>query len=386
MIGGTKAKPYERRVAKTQKQPERVTKATTRGSIGTDKSTPEYKEYKKYLNRVGSCNKNLILSTMKASKETIEKIIEKKDINELINGFMEIKMRGGGKIRGGGFGIPISSVYLIEILKKLKEGEDVILSVYDQLHSVLKKGVELLQFVSKKGVELLQFVSNKENCLEQFLTYLVGDNIKKLIEYYIIGTIAMSTDPIEIVKKFIDIIVLIKPTIIPLIGGTISIITGKYISAITKYYGEKAQNDAKNKAIELQRKLNDFVNMSDEETVGSINNAANELHKTFIDTLDSIPIMDEQEKKEFMNEVEAGLIQEQEDLRTKVGELHKALSVKERYKMRQQQKINEAAMQVEGQEGVNGGGGRRHRKTKKHHKKSQKKYRKKSHKRHHKKK
>ena len=259
--------------------------------------------------------------------------------------------------------------------------------MYDQLHSVLKKGVELLQFVSKKGVELLQFVSNKENCLEQFLTYLVGDNIKKLIEYYIIGTIVMSTDPIEIVKKFIDIIVLIKPTIIPLIGGTISIITGKYISAITKYYGEKAQDDAKNKAIELQTKLNDFVNMSDEAAVGSINNAANELHKTFIDTLGSIPIMDEQEKKDFMNEVEAGLIQEQEDLRTKVGELHKALSVKERYKMRQQQKINEAAMQEEGQEeGENGGGGRRHRKTKKHHKKSQKKYRKKSHKRHHKKK
>ena len=337
------------------------------------KPTEKYQEYQKYLNRLRLCDLKI---KKKIYKEvTIQDNAAKtKDINELIDGFtnMEINV---GNMSGGGIAIPLGSSYLTAILKKLKEGEDVILSVYDQLHSVLKK-----------GVELLQFVSNKENCLEQFLTYLVGDNIKKLIEYYIIGTIAMSTDPIEIVKKFIDIIVLIKPTIIPLIGGTISIITGKYISAITKYYGEKAQDDAKNKAIELQTKLNEFVNMSDEETVGSINNAANELHKTFIDTLGSIPIMDEQEKKEFMNEVEAGLIQEQEDLRTKVGELHKALSVKERYKMRQQQKINEAAMQVEEQEGVNGGGGRRHRKTKKHHKKSQKKYRKKSHKRHHKKK
>lgn len=346
----------------------------TRGSQGIDKSTPEYQEYKEYLNRLGTCNIREILSTMKASKIEIEKK-SGKDINDLINGFMEINMSGGGKIRGGGIGIPISSVYLIEILKELKKREDTILeqsttgiafirSVYDRLYSVLEK-----------GLALLQFLSNKNSCLENFLKYLLGDNITKLIEYYLIGTIFMNTNPLELVNVLQSILIMIKPTIIPLIGGTVSIIIGKYVSAISKYYLEKGHNTGKNKLIELQTKVNDFVNMSDKDAVKNIKKAANELHTLIETELQPIPIMTEEDKEDFMDEVEEGLTQEQRDLLTKVGELSNAKSVGEMYQERQEEGTKKRKR-----------GGKRHRKTKKHHKKSQKKYRKKSHKRHHKKK
>lgn len=347
------------------------TKVTTRGSLGKDKSTPEYQEYKKYLNRVGSCDIGKILLTMKTNNN----IIKGKDIDDLINGFttMKINMGGDGNMSGGGIAIPLGSSYLTAIVKKLEEGGEAVNAVYDQLYIVLEK-----------GLELLQFLSNKNSCLEKFLKYLVGDNITKLIEYYIIGTIAMSTDLLEFVNVLRSILIMIKPIIIPIIGGTVSIFIGKYVSAITSYYVKKGQGDAVVKARKLQTKLDKFVNMSDKEAVENIKNAADDLHTLIIEEMKSMPIMDEDGKNDFMDEVEAGLTQEQEDLLTKVGELHKAQSVKERFKMRQQQKINKAAMQVVGDNEILGG--KRHRKTKKHHKKSQKKYRKKSHKRHHKKK
>ena len=132
MNGGTKAKPYERRVTKATTRGSIGTTMTTRGSLGKDKSTPEYKKYKKYLKKLKkfepSCNIDNVLTDFSDKISINKQIIEDKsgkdiddfNINELINGFMNINMTGGGKIRGGGFGIPISSVYLIEILKKLK--------------------------------------------------------------------------------------------------------------------------------------------------------------------------------------------------------------------------------------------------------------------------
>ena len=273
-----------------------------------------------------------------------------------------------GKTKGGGIGIPFPS-YLIAIVKKFEEGGQALNALYANIHTILEK-----------GLELLQFLSNKNNCLRDYLKYLVGKNIINLLEYYLIGAIFISSNPLQLLNVLRSILNMIGPIIPQIIGGTISIITGKYVSAISKYYLEKGQSKAADKATELQTKLNEFVNMSDEEAVENIKNAANNLHTLITEEMKPMPIMTEEEKEDFMDEVKEGLTQEQRDLLTKVGEFVNAQTVKKMHEEMERQKARQegAAMQVEG--------GKRHRKTKKHHKKSQKKYRKKSHKRHHKKK
>ena len=307
-----------------------------------------------------------------------------KTINVLINNFTRMDINEG-QMNGGGIGIPLPS-YLIAIVKKFEEGGQALNAVYEEgrhtLNSVYEEGRHTLNAVYvniytilEKGVELLQFLSGKNNCLEDYLKYLVGNNITKLIKYYLIGAIVISSNFLELVNVLLRILNMIRPIIPQIIGGTVSIIIGKYVSAITSYYLNQKGIEAADKARELQLKLNNFVNMSDDEAVNNIDNAAKEIRDLITTEFEPMTIMTKEEKKAFMDEVKEGLTQEQRNLLNNVGEFVDAESVKKMH---------------EEMERENGGGGKRHRKTKKHHKKhhkkSQKKYRKKSHKRHHKKK
>lgn len=377
MIGGTKT------THKSTKHGAKVSRKSPR----IPRPTKKYEEYLKNLkSKYPKCNVDEMVVVMNGEIDLAEEM----NINTLINNFTSMDINEG-KMNGGGIGNPFPS-YLIAIVKKIEEGGQALNAVYANIHTILEK-----------GLELLQFLSNKNNCLRDYLKYLVGKNITKLLEYYVIGAIFISSNPLQLLNVLRSILNMIGLTIIPFIGGTVSIITGKYVSAISKYYLEKGQSKAADKATELQTKLNEFVNMSDEETVESIKNAANDLHTLIETEMKPIPIMTEEEKDDFMNEVKEGLTQEQRDLLNNVGEFVDAQSVEkmheemERQEAIRQEKMKrkkarqeEEARQKEAEKQVVGekrkAGGKRHRKTKKHHKKSQKKHRKKSHKRHHKKK
>jgi len=344
MIGGiiTKLKQPENRVAKGSRKSSRPHKQT--------------EKYQEYLNKFGKKFPRCEIKPIYKEVTKNDIAANNKDIDDLINGFTSMEINEGN-MSGGGIAIPLGSSYLTAILKQLKEGEDVILSVYDQLYSVLEK-----------GLELLEFLSGKNNCLEKFLKYLLGDNITKLIEYYLIGAIFMSSNPLELLNVLRSILNMIGATIIPIIGGTVSIITGKYVSAITSYYVKKGHIKGEDKIKELQKKLNEFVNMSDEEAVENIDNKAKEIHDLITEEMKPMPIMSEEEKEDFMKDVKRGLTKERKNLLEKVGD------------------IKQPVENMDIPDDDKKAGGKRHRKTKKHHKKSQKKYRKKSHKRHHKKK
>jgi hypothetical protein len=239
-------------------------------------------------------------------------------------------------------------------------------------------------------LELLEFLSNKNNCLKDYLKYLVGKNITKLLEYYVIGAIAVSTNPIEAVQSFISILNMIGPIVITSLGGIALTIIGKYLSAIVTYYGTKIGEASQNAYTDIQNKIEEFHKLKGEEAIQQLNDIYESLLKLINEHFPTHQQRTADNLKELMEEVKLNLTEKQRNLLNNVGEFVDAKSVKEMHEEMEQERNEGAAMQVEEgaamqvQEGQPGG--KRHRKTKKHHKKSQKKYRKKSHKRHHKKK
>lgn len=327
------------------------------------KPTEKYQEYLKSI--YPKCNVDNMVVVM---NEDIN-LAEEMDINDLIGKFTSMDINEG-KTTGGGIGIPFPS-YLIAIVKKFEEGGQALNAVYANIHTILEK-----------GLELLQFLSNKNNCLRDYLKYLVGKNIIKLLEYYVIGAIAMSTNPIEAVQWFISILNMIGPTLIASLGGIALTIIGKYLSAIVTYYGKKIGEASEDAYIDIQNKIENFHKLTGKQAIQQLNDIYESLLKLINEHFPTHQQRTADNLKELMDEVKLNLTEKQRNLLEKVGELVDAKSVKEMHEEMERERKERAAAMEEDEIA----GGKRHRKTKKHHKKSQKKYRKKSHKRHHKKK
>lgn len=355
MIGGIITKPPENIPAKVSRKSYRVKKTSSLldGFLvyGLKKKTV-LRELKSIYPK---CKVDKIVEVMNDEIDVAEEM----DIDDLIDKFTTMEINKG-KMNGGGIGIPFPS-YLIAIVKKFEEGGQALNAVYANIHTILEK-----------GLELLQFLSNKNNCLKDYLKYLVGKNITKLLEYYVIGAIAMSSNPIEVVERFIHILGMIGPIVITSLGGIALTIIGKYLSAIVTYYGTKLGEAGQGAYTDIQNKIEEFHKLKGEEAIRQLN----DIYESLLEVKTVYFPTHEEESaanlEELMKEVKLNLTEKQRNLLNNVGELHDAKSVKEMHQ----------EMLVENKKA----GGRRHRKTKKHHKKSQKKHRKKSHKRHHKKK
>jgi hypothetical protein len=176
------------------------------------------------------------------------------------------------------------------------------------------------------AMKLSEMLSNKDNCIDDFLKSMIDKRILSFFKYYVIGEIALSSNPLTLMTSLMEITLKLLPYAKTALGMTIVSSLGYYIHHYINHYGGQVKDSIVGKLEELKTGLDEL----DSKTSGEIVEETNEKIKNSIESIKEVLKEKEiAEDGELTKVVGENMANEKEELKQHIGEFDDTMDMEQ---------------------------------------------------------
>ena len=211
-----------------------------------------------------------------------------------------------------------------------EEGREATPYLYIILGLVIKDlpnlAYEQILTILKGAMKLSEMLSNKDNCIDDFLKSMIDKRILSFFKYYVIGEIALSSNPLTLMSSLMEITLKLLPYAKTALGMTIVSSLGYYIHHYINHYGGQVKDSIVGKLEELKTGLDEL----DSKTSGEIVEETNEKIKNSIESIKEVLKEKEiAEDGELTKVVGENMANEKEELKQHIGEFDDTMDMEQ---------------------------------------------------------
>lgn len=189
------------------------------------------------------------------------------------------------------------------------------------------------------SMKLSEMLSNKDNCIDDFLKSMIDKRILSFFKYYVIGEIALNSNPLTLISSLMDITLKLLPYAKTGLGMAIVSSLGYYIHHYINHYGEQVKDSIVDKLEELKTGLDELDSKTSEEVVGETNEKIKNSIESIKEVLKEKEIAKEGELQQVVGE---NMANEKEELQKHIGEFDDTMDMeqlKEKLKKKAEEEV-----------------------------------------------
>ena len=215
-----------------------------------------------------------------------------------------------------------------------EEGREATPYLYIILGLVIKDlpnlAYEQILTILKGAMKLSEMLSNKDNCIDDFLKSMIDKRILSFFKYYVIGEIALSSNPLTLMSSLMDITLNLLPYAKTGLGMAIVSSLGYYIHHYINHIGGQVKDSLVDKLEELKTGLDDL----DSKTSGEVVEETNEKIKNSIESIkkgieEVLKEKEEVKEGELTKVVGENMANEKEELQKHIGEFDDTMDMEQ---------------------------------------------------------
>ena len=176
------------------------------------------------------------------------------------------------------------------------------------------------------SMKLSEMLSNKDNCIDDFLKSMIDKRILSFFKYYVIGEIALNSNPLSLISSLMDITLKLLPYAKTGLGMAIVSSLGYYIHHYINHYGEQVKDSIVDKLEELKTGLDELDSKTSEEVVGETNEKIKNSIESIKEVLKEKEIAKEGELQQVVGE---NMANEKEELQKHIGEFDDTMDMEQ---------------------------------------------------------
>lgn len=230
-----------------------------------------------------------------------------------------------------------------------EEGREATPYLYIILGLVIKDipnlAYEQILTILKGAMKLSEMLSNKDNCIDDFLKSMIDKRILSFFKYYVIGEIALSSNPLTLMSSLMDITLNLLPYAKTALGMTIVSSLGYYIHHYINHIGGQVKDSVVDKLKDLKTGLDELDSKTSgevvEETNEKIKNSIESIKKGIEEVLKEKQQVKEGELQQVIGE---NMANEKEELQKHIGEFDDTMDM-EQLKDKLKKKAEEQPME-----------------------------------------
>ena len=193
-----------------------------------------------------------------------------------------------------------------------------------------KLAYEQILTILQGAMKLSEMLSNKDNCIDDFLKSMIDKRILSFFKYYVIGEIALSSNPLTLMTSLIDITLNLLPYAKTALGMTIVSSLGYYIHHYINHIGGQVKDSVVDKLKDLKTGLDELDNKTSgevvEETNEKIKNSIKSIKKGIEEVLKEKEEVKEGELQQVIGE---NMANEKEELQKHIGEFDDTMDMEQ---------------------------------------------------------
>ena len=211
-----------------------------------------------------------------------------------------------------------------------EEGREATPYLYIILGLVIKDlpnlAYEQILTILKGAMKLSEMLSNKDNCIDDFLKSMIDKRILSFFKYYVIGEIALSSNPLTLMTSLMEITLKLLPYAKTALGMTIVSSLGYYIHHYINHYGGQVKDSIVGKLEELKTGLDELDSKTSEEVVEGTNEKIKSSIESIKEVLKEKEIAEDGELTKVVGE---NMANEKEELKKHIGEFDDTMDMEQ---------------------------------------------------------
>jgi len=193
-----------------------------------------------------------------------------------------------------------------------------------------KLAYEQILTILKGAMKLSEMLSNKDNCIDDFLKSMIDKRILSFFKYYVIGEIALSSNPLTLMSSLMDITLNLLPYAKTALGMTIVSSLGYYIHHYINHIGGQVKDSVVDKLKDLKTGLDEL----DSKTSGEVVEETNEKIKNSIESIkkgieEVLKEKEEVKEGELQQVIGENMANEKEELQKHIGEFDDTMDMEQ---------------------------------------------------------
>ena len=204
-----------------------------------------------------------------------------------------------------------------------------------------KLAYEQILTILQGAMKLSEMLSNKDNCIDDFLKSMIDKRILSFFKYYVIGEIALSSNPLTLMTSLMDITLNLLPYAKTALGMAIVSSLGYFIHHYINHYGGQVKDSIVEKLEELKTGLDELDSKTSEEVVEKTNKKIKNSIESIKEVLKEKEIAKDGELTKVVGE---NMANEKEELKKHIGEFDDTMDM-EQLKEELKKKAEEVPME-----------------------------------------
>ena len=204
-----------------------------------------------------------------------------------------------------------------------------------------KLAYEQILTILQGAMKLSEMLSNKDNCIDDFLKSMIDKRILSFFKYYVIGEIALSSNPLTLMSSLMDITLNLLPYAKTALGMAIVSSLGYFIHHYINHYGGQVKDSIVEKLEELKTGLDELDSKTSEEVVEKTNEKIKNSIESIKEVLKEKEIAKDGELTKVVGE---NMANEKEELQKHIGEFDDTMDM-EQLKEELKKKAEEVPME-----------------------------------------
>ena len=193
-----------------------------------------------------------------------------------------------------------------------------------------KLAYEQILTILQGAMKLSEMLSNKDNCIDDFLKSMIDKRILSFFKYYVIGEIALSSNPLTLMTSLMDITLNLLPYAKTALGMTIVSSLGYYIHHYINHIGGQVKDSVIDKLKDLKTGLDEL----DSKTSGEVVEETNEKIKNSIKSIkkgieEVLKEKEEVKEGELQQVIGENMTNEKEELQKHIGEFDDTMDMEQ---------------------------------------------------------
>lgn len=189
-----------------------------------------------------------------------------------------------------------------------------------------KLAYEQILTILKGAMKLSEMLSNKDNCIDDFLKSMIDKRILSFFKYYVIGEIALSSNPLTLMSSLMDITLNLLPYAKTALGMAIVSSLGYFIHHYINHYGGQVKDSIVEKLEELKTGLDELDSKTSEEVVEKTNEKIKNSIESIKEVLKEKEIAKDGELTKVVGE---NMANEKEELKKHIGEFDDTMDMEQ---------------------------------------------------------
>lgn len=176
------------------------------------------------------------------------------------------------------------------------------------------------------SMKLSEMLSNKDNCIDDFLKSMIDKRILSFFKYYVIGEIALNSNPLSLISTLMDITLRLLPYAKTALGMSIVSSLGYFIHHYINHYGEQVKDSIVDKLEELKTGLDELDSKTSQEVVDETNEKIKNSIESIKEVLKEKEIAEDGELTKVVGE---NMANEKEELKKHIGEFDDTMDMEQ---------------------------------------------------------